>query len=349
MPRRRSRDGLCLLVLAAVAALARAQAPAAESATRPFLRKVIQLDDGQLEAIEKGEVVTKQLPSPEKPEIAAFGVVKVSGTIDTLRERMRDFQSFRKVPQVPEIGRFSKPPRVEDLAGLTFPDDDVDAIKDCKPGKCDVKIGTATLARLQKEIDWKAPDARARSAAMIKEVMASYVKAYEEGGTDAMGVIVDKSKPRALSEEFRTLLKNSPYLAEYVAAFNQYMQDNPKGQLPGATDVLYWTKDTFGLKPVVSMYHATIYKPEDRPGLFLAVKTLYASHYFNAALEIMAAVPTPDSVAARPAFYLLELYRTRIDPPTGMLSGVLMGKVKGGIEDGVAMNLKVAKARVEGK
>jgi hypothetical protein len=346
MLRCRRWDALCLLVLAAAPA-ARAQTPAAEPAPRPFLRKVIQLDDGQLQAIEKGEVVTKQLPSTEKPEIAAFGVVKVKGRIDTLRERMRDFQSFRKVPQVPEIGRFSKPPRPEDLAGLTFPEADIDAIKECKPGKCDVKIGTATLARLQKEIDWKAPDARARAAAIVKEVMVSYVKTYEEGGTDAMGVTVDKSKPKALSAEFRTLLKNSPYLVEYVPTFNQYLESYPKGSLADTDDALFWTKDTFGLKPVVSMYHATVHQEAGR-GLLAAIKTLYASHYFNAALEIMAAVPAPDA-ATSPGFYLLDLYRTRIDPPTGMLSGVLMGKVKGGIEEGVSMNLKTAKARVEGE
>jgi len=33
----------------------------------------------------------------------------------------------------------------------------------------------------------------------------------------------------------------------------------------------------------------------------------------------------------------------------GQLAGALMGKVKGGIEDGVRMNLETAKARVEGK
>jgi hypothetical protein len=57
-------------------------------------------------------------------------------------------------------------------------------------------------------------------------------------------------------------------------------------------------------------------------------------------------------VAAPPSgqgFELLMLYRTRLDPPTGMLAGVLMGKVKGGIETGVREDLKNAKAKAEGK
>jgi hypothetical protein len=43
----------------------------------------------------------------------------------------------------------------------------------------------------------------------------------------------------------------------------------------------------------------------------------------------------------------VDLYRARVDPPTGMLSGVLLGKIRGGIEQGVAESLRTAKARTE--
>jgi hypothetical protein len=318
-----------------------------EAPPRPFLRKVIQLGDAELATIDKGEVVTRPLASPEKAEIAAFGAVKVSGTLTTLRERMRDFPSFRKVPQIVQVGVFSNPPRLEDLAGLTMEDADLDALEDCKPGDCSVKISTVGLDRLKKEVNWSGSgaEAKARATAIIKEQMLAYVKAYMAGGTGAMGVTVDKSQPKALSAEFKTLLRNSPYLPEYVPAFNQYLETYPQGSLPGSISTIFWAKDTFGLKPVVSIYHATTYLQEQpRPGLLAAIKTIYASHYFNAALEMMVAVPADAS-----SFYLLDLYRTRIDPPTGMLSGVLLGKVKSGVEQGVAMNLKNAKSRVEGK
>jgi len=347
MHRKRHRYGVLLCALVALPAAVDAQAPAGEPPPRPFLRRVIQLTDAQIAAMDNGEPVTKLLPSPEKAEIAAFGAIRLKGTVAALREQMRDFQSFRKVPQVPEIGRFSDPPRVEDLQGLTFPDDDIDALRKCRPGKCDVKIGTSGIEAFS-ALDWRAPDARARAITLIKEKMAAYARAYAAGGTDAMGVTVDKTHPKALSAEFKTLLRNSPYLVEYVPAFNQYLASYPRGTLPETEDVLFWTKDTFGLKPVVSIYHATIHTPPGGPGVLVAVKTIYASHYFNAALEVMAAVPAPDGPGG-PSLYLLDLYRARIDPPTGMLSGVLMGKVKDGIEDGVALNLEAARRRVEGR
>ena len=36
----------------------------------------------------------------------------------------------------------------------------------------------------------------------------------------------------------------------------------------------------------------------------------------------------------------------RIDPPTGMLGGMLMGKVRDGIETGMKENLKTARDRL---
>lgn len=334
--RRISGGVFCACLLALVVP---AVAPAQEAPPRPFLRKVIGLTDVQLAAVEKGEVVTKILATTDKPEIAAFGVVKTTGTADQLLAAAKDIKKFRQVPQIPEMGYFSNPAKVEDLQGLTHPPDDIAALKRCKPGSCDVKLGTKGLAAAA-TINWSAPDADKRAVALFNQGLVDYVTAYQQGGTDAMGNVLDKKQEKSRAQEYRTLLANSPYLVDYVKEFNDYLAAYPKGKLAGAQDTLYWTKDTFGLKPVVSLYHATAYKSPR--GVLIANKMIAATHFFNAGLEILAAVPTPDGRG----LYLLSLYRTRIDPPTGMLAGVLMGKVRDGVETGVKENLKTARERL---
>jgi hypothetical protein len=319
--------------------LAPALALAQEAPPRPFLRKVIQLDDTQLAAVDKGEVVTKLLPTSAKEEIAAFGVVKTAGTPDQLLALARDIQKFRQVPQIPEIGRFSNPARVEDLKGLTHPPDDIGALKRCKPGSCDVKLGTKGLEAVSR-IDWKTPDAEQRAIAIFNQAIVDYVQAYQRGGTSTMGNVLDKKQEKSRAQEYHTLMANSPYLVEYVKEFHDYLEAYPNGKLAGAEDVLYWAKDTFGLKPVVSGYHATFYKGPR--GVLISNKLLAASHFFNASLDVMAGVPTPDGKG----LYLLNLFRTRLDPPTGMLAGVLMGKIRGGVETGVKQNLMTARDRI---
>ena len=328
-----------MLWLLCLAVLAPAVAPAQEAPPRPFLRKVIQLDDAQLAAIEKGEVVTKLLPTTDKPEIAAFGVVKAAGTADQLLALARDVKKFRQVPQIPEMGYFSTPAKIEDLKGLNHPPADIAALKKCKPGSCDVKIGTKGMEIVSK-IDWRATDAEKQAVAIFNQGIVDYVTAYQQGGTDAMGNVLDKKQEKSRAEEYRALLANSPYLVEYNKPFNDYLAAWPKAKLAGADDVLYWAKDTFGLKPVVSAYHATFYKSPR--GALISTKLIGATHFFNASLELLAAVPAADGKG----LYLLNLYRTRIDPPTGMLAGMLMGKVRDGIDTGVKENLKRARERL---
>ena len=330
------------VTLALTAVVVVAPPAGAEDPPRPFLRSVIKLDDSQLAALEKGEVVTKLLPTAEKAEIAAFGAVKTTGTPESLLQLARDVQRFRKVPQIPEMGLFSTPAKLEDLRGLTHPPDDIVALKRCKPGSCDVKIGTKGFEMISK-INWSAPDAEKQAAAIFNQGIVEFVAAYQQGGIDALGDVQDKKTAKQRSQEHRTLLANSPYLASYVKEFNDYLAAYPKGQLAGASDILYWTKDTFGLKPVVSVYHMVLFKSDK--GAVVANRQVAASHYFNAALELLAGVPSADGRG----LYLLSLYRTRLDPPTGMLAGVLMGKVRGGIETGVAENLKIARERLAAK
>jgi hypothetical protein len=325
-----------------------ATVPSRESLLGKFLETVIKLDHDQFSDLARGKLVTKQLPTPEKGEIAAFGIVWVNGTTQALLHQARDVQRFRKFGHVTEMGRFGKRPQVEDLQGLTLADIDRDLLKDCVPGKCGVKLDAATIERLRTEVDWSAPDAAAKATQLVKKRLVAYVQAYLQGGTDAMGVIVDGKQPKALSAEFQVLLGNSPFLYEFLPEFSKYLQDYPKEKLSGAEDLFFWMKDTLGPKPVTSVQHAT-FRQSPGPGvrLLLSYKQIYASHFYNAGLEISAAVEAPDA-GGKPGFYLLSLYRTRMDPPTGMLAGVVLGKVRGGIEQGVAERLQRAKDLVEG-
>jgi hypothetical protein len=119
-------------------------------------------------------------------EIAAFGIVKTAGTLDRLLALARDVQKFRQVPQIPEMGYFSSPAKIEDLKGLNHPPVDTAALKKCKPGSCDVKIGTKGLEAVSK-IDWSGADAEKRAVAIFNQAVVEYVVAYQQGGTDAMG------------------------------------------------------------------------------------------------------------------------------------------------------------------
>ncbi len=330
-----------LLILAATAVAARA----AETTPQAFLGKAVSYTPAQIAAADAGQVVTRLLPSADKPEIAVFGAVRVRGDAVAYVRQIREGTAMRRGPSILEAGRFSRPPVASDVASLTLEDGDFKAARECRPGACDIKMSRPAMERMHREIDFKAPDARARTTDVMRQMLADYVGAYIEGGTAAMAIYVDKERPLDTSAEFKKLLAASPYLLEYEPAFHRYLQDFPRATLAGAEDTFTWTKDKFGPKPTISIYHTTLWvDPAEAGRTIIGSKLVYASHYFQTGLDVLAVVPVTDG-----GFYLLDLYRVRIDPPTGMLSGVILGKIRGGVEQGVAEGLKAARAKAEAK
>src|SRR5262245_49976467 len=117
------------LVTVLTLALPALSAAAEEAPARAFLRKVIGFSDAQIGAVEAGQVVTKPLPAADKPEIAAFGAVRLRGDRAAFVQRLRRDLGVARGASVLEIGRLSRPPRIEDLAGLTLDPGDFDAAR----------------------------------------------------------------------------------------------------------------------------------------------------------------------------------------------------------------------------
>ena len=333
------------VLLAGVLALSAAGARAQDAAVRTFLRKSIGLTEAQVADVEAGRVVTRQLPGADKPEMAAFGAVRVAASKDVYLQRLRDVVRFRRGPSTLQMGVLHAPPLVSDFEGLTLEEGDFAAAQKCKPGDCDLKLARSALDRIHREMDWSARDARARATELMKQMLVEYVAAYQRGGTPEMATYVDNPQPLDTPAEFRKVVSASPYLVQYAPELQRYLEEYPKGHLAGAEDFFYWAKDKFGPKPTLAVLHVTVWRdPADPARVAVASKQIYASHYFQAGLDLTALVdaPTPPG-----GFYLIDLYRARIDPPTGMLSGVILGKIHGGIEQGVGERLRTAKARTE--
>jgi hypothetical protein len=121
--------------------------------------------------------------------------------------------------------------------------------------------------------------------------------------------------------------------------------------LRGATDVLFWSVDNLPhVRPILRITHETIYSPPELPGAtIVAEKQIYADHYFEAALELVAVVDDTTTTAdSRPAgFTLIAIRRYRFDhlPRGGLFN--LRGRVIGGLRDALRADLLRLKREAE--
>lgn len=312
-----------------------------------FLRKELAITTFELGSLEKGQIIVKLPRTPETREVAAFAIMRLDVPTDFFIERVRDIVSFKKSDNVLQIGKFSDPPSLEDLAGLTLDPVDIEAIRRCRVNNCDVKLPAASIERYRKEVNWSAPNYRDRVTALARELLLGHVQAYLKNGNTALAEYKDKSYSLRLTDEFRTLLQRASYMYGYVSEFERYLQEFPAARPAGVEDFVYWSKEKFGLKPVVSLTHITIYKQPSPHGtdVVIASKGIYASHYFEASLGITGFIHSQS--LEPPRTYLIYINRSRTDALRGFFGGLKRSLIVGSLRDGTKKNMEMIKAKLE--
>src|SRR3954469_4736534 len=316
---------------------------AVPSAQRPaqltqFLQHSIALDTLQLAAVERGEAVVKVLETHDRRDVALFGIITVPIAREQYVRALRDFPASLRTPNRTQLGIFSDPAAARDVAAVMISSRDVGDMKNCKPGDCIAKLPATDMQRIHEQIDWSAPDAQAQLGAYARRRLVEYVTDYRRRGDSAMAVYDDRGNVTVHSSEaFAAQLAESPYVYQTVPSLQSYLASYPRGPLPaGATEIIYWSEDVLPrLRPILSVTHLVVYTPPELPGMTLMVTNkLYASHYFETAVDLTAAVDRGSS-----SMYLVELRRYRFDNlPGGILN--IRGKAIGALRDQLTADLK---------
>ena len=116
---------------------------------------------------------------------------------------------------------------------------------------------------------------------------------------------------------------------------------------------MFWSRDELPhLRPVQRITHQSIFQPPELPQLtIVAAKQIYADHYFEAGLEVLAAVDRagPGAATQPNGITLVAIRRYRFDhmPSGGLLN--IRGRVANGLRDGVLADLKRLKSEGEAR
>ncbi|HET8712601.1 MAG TPA: hypothetical protein VFM23_02835 [Gemmatimonadales bacterium] len=306
-----------------------------------FLEQSIGLDAAQLAAVERGEPVAKVLDARDRRDVALFGIITLPTSRAAFTQAARDFPAALRTPNRTQLGIFSTPAVESDMAGFTVSERDAREMKDCKPGDCVMKMPDEAIQRIRADVNWSAPDLAAQLSAYGRRRLVEYVNDYRARGDSAMVVYDDRGQLHVRSSEaFAAQLAESPYVYTTVPSLQSYLAGYPRGWLPDAAEIVYWSEDALPrLRPILSLTHHIVYAPAELPIVtIIASKQIYANHYFETALDLTAAVDRG------PGIYLLVLRRFRFDNlPGGILN--IRGRAINALRDQLVLDLKRYQAR----
>jgi hypothetical protein len=270
-------------------------------------------------------------------EVYVFGAVRVDGSPETYLKAARDVRRLSGTPGYLAIGELRDEATVADLSALTFEPDDVKALKHCREGACDVQLPTRSIQAFRDGVDFSRPDAAEQANALARPMVLQLLRSYQEGGHRTLGEYRDKQNPARIADQFETMVGRASLLPDVIPELRRYLLDYPNATLANGDSFFYWEKVAFGLKPTIRVNHAVIYHGRADGHNFgaVAVKQLYATHYFHTALDVSVCVDDVAGGTAR-GFYLLTLEGSQQKGLTGvkgsMLRKIVVDKTRQSLE-----------------
>jgi hypothetical protein len=295
----------------------------------------------QIADIDNGRPAARVLPWGEASEVFVFGAVYIKGSPAVYLKAARNIGQLARTPGYLGIGELAANPTPADLSELTLDPDDIKALKTCREGECEVQLPTRAIRAFRDAVNWSQPDAAAQVNSLARGMILDLISAYRRGGNVALGEYRDKETPARVAKQFETMVSRSATLPNVLPELRRYLLQYPDADLREADSFFYWEKVNFGMKPTIRVNHGVIYHAgeQNRDISAVAIKQLYASHYFHTALDVSVCVPD-DAHPGRSGFYLMTLKSSEQDGLTGfkgsVLRRVVVNKTRSALEAALA-------------
>ena len=326
-----------LVCLAVMSSGNTALAQSSASEFQRILSEKAAFEPADFAALHQGETIVKLTPITDKREVAVCGLVTLRTDAEQFLRSYLDSMTRPNNSTLLEAGRFGRAPAVADLQQLTIERSDIEDLKQCAAGDCQIKLSAKMIERFRREVNWEASDYQAQATQLLKTMLVEYVRDYLERGPAALIEYNDKRDGVRVSDEQQALGSASGYL-------NDLMR-NAGSDMRVVEDAIIWSKVKFGLKPVVVINHVRAYKDERNSGpqVLVASNQIYASHYFTSSLALTGFVHMPDATP-----YLVYENRSRTDGLTGPFGKIKRGVIESKLLEGLKSILEHSKLKLEG-
>jgi hypothetical protein len=258
---------------------------------RKALTQRAALSADQIAALERGELVVQVINPNDKREVVVCGVMKLPSDPETALKAFQLSSTQLKKKSILQSGKFSNPPRTEDLGSLTLSDRDIEDLKKCTVGDCKLKLSATMIHRFQKSIDWNAIDYKEQVNQLFRLMIVEYVTAYLQRGDAALIEYADQSSRVSLAREQESLLTNLLYINDAAPEFVRHLKAFPRSSVP-VEHSLSWAMINVGLKPVLVITDTATYRSQvdGVTRMLVLSKQIYAHHYFDSSLSLTAVI-----------------------------------------------------------
>ncbi len=288
-----------------------------------FFRPSITISNSEHAQLDDGYAIARVLPT-KGFEVAVLAATPVEVDGDRLLAWERRIEELKQSSYVLAIGRFSNPPRIEDLAGLELDSGDVSAIRSCRPRNCEIKLSSSEMEQLQSAEAQAQGNRNAAIQHVFRHIVLNRVQHYVADGH--IPPSEDHHQQIQPASRFALLLDHMPFLRARLPQLVAYLRAYPLKTNPEVESFLYWSKEHFARKAVTTVTQVSMVRNDGSglPEILIVGRNIFSSHYIDASLSVTALMRGD----ANGKNYLVYINRTEVDVLHGAFGGIIRHSIQ---------------------
>jgi hypothetical protein len=306
------------------------------TATNPdpfaWLRPAISVDATAQGRLDRDEVLVRVLPAGDD-ELAVFAAAHVNSDPDTFTAWINAIGALKKGHFVLDMRRLSDPPVFADLQDITLDDDDLNDLRSCRAGDCNVKLTVEDIETLRHAADEGGDEWKAAVQEQFRRVVWNRILSYRMTGFSGLMPYADRRRMVEPNRALGVLLDRSPYLQS-----SGFVQAE-------VSSFFYWSKEQYGAgKPIIGVTHVDVVRPRLAGSMRVAAvsREVFATHYRNASLGLTAMTEDPSGRR-----YVVYVNRSQLDLLGGTFASWKRSALEGRLKTESARALNEIRQRIE--
>ena len=338
--------GLCVLLLP-IGDGAGAQDRRVSSDLERYLA-TLGFSASDLRSAAQGDAAARLLPTQEGRDVAVVGVIGVRASRAVAIARAIDDPGLIAAG-TSQFGVFGDPPSAADVRSVTFDRSEYRDLRGCHQGDCAFKLSAGEMAAFARDVDWSAPNAKAQADERLRAGLLRLVADYRRRGNAAMPSYSDGDNTVRGADAFAAIAGQAREMAAFAPDVLRYLTTYPAAPPTGARNFVYWSESRIGrLRPTLTVNHVVMFVPTSGTAI-LTKKQLYANHYLEGALDMLAIVDVGTAAGASaqaPNVYVIIMRRFRFDNlPVGFFN--VRGRVRSQLIDRTRADLVRTRTAIE--
>jgi len=246
------------------------------------------------------------------------------------------------------FGKFNNPPKLADLRSMKLEKSEIEHLRQCTIGSCELRLSAAMIQRIRTEIDWTAADYKTKVNRLYRQMLVDYVTDYLERGNEALIEYQHRRVAISLNDELRSLHHELIWINDFAPEFSRYLENFPNIELSNVKNSVRWSKVKIAFKPVIIITHISTYTKKENgiSQILIISKQIYANHHFDSSLGLTALVNFQEGDRARNA-YVLYTNRSRASALGGAIGRLVRSVVETAAIDKLQIVLKDTKRYAE--